>query len=73
MSSPPEATEFFSMTYGEITVSGWVTPEVLRRVEAGEVVRFRVYDAMSADISLGDLICSFAGGEIAPFGLSEET
>jgi hypothetical protein len=72
MSSPPEATEFFSMTYGEITVSGWVTPDVLRRVEAGEVVRFTVYGAMSADIDLGNLTCSFANGEIAPFGLSEE-
>ena len=71
MSSPPEATEFFSMTYGEITVSGWVTPDVLHRVEAGEVIRFTVYAAMSEDISLGDILCSFAGGELAPLGSSE--
>ncbi|CAM3525409.1 hypothetical protein DESA109040_15415 [Deinococcus saxicola] len=73
MPSPPDATEFFSMTYGEITVSGWVTLNVLRRVEAGEVIRFTVYEAMSEDIALGDLICSFAAGKLAPFRLPEET
>lgn len=73
MSRPDDANEFFSLTYGEVTVSGWVTPDVLRRVEAGEVLRFTVYGAMSEDIDLGDLICSFAGGELAPFGLPEET
>ncbi len=73
MSRPADATEFFSITLGEVTVSGCVTPEVLRRVEAGERIRFTVYEAMTGDTELGDWVCNFSGGELLPLSLPEDT
>lgn len=71
-----EATEFISLTLGGVNVSGFVTPEEVRRIETGEVVDVLLGHLMAYHLdvpgrevlSLGDFSCTFAGGEPTPFG-----
>lgn len=70
-----EATEFLSLTLGGVALSGLVTPQELRRIEAGEVVDVVIRQVMAYHLdvpggevlSLGDVPCTFVGGEPTPF------
>lgn len=68
-----EATEFLSFALGNVTLSGFVTPEELARTESGEVVDvllrgvIAIHGDMGEDVPLGDVACTFIGGELSPF------
>lgn len=68
-----EATEFVSFTFGNVTLSGFVTPDELARIESGEVVDvllrgvIAVHGDVGEDVPLGDVACTFIGGEPSPF------
>ncbi|MPY65146.1 hypothetical protein F8S09_00350 [Deinococcus sp. SDU3-2] len=68
-----KATEFLSFTLGNVTLSGFVTPEELARIESGEVVDvllrgvIAVHGDVGEDVPLGDVACTFIGGELSPF------
>lgn len=67
------ATEFVSFTAGNVTVSGFVTPEDLARIESGGVVDVvirkvvAVHGDVGEDVPLGDGHVQFIGGGLSPF------
>ncbi|GMA17432.1 hypothetical protein E5F05_11195 [Deinococcus metallilatus] len=69
----PGASEFVSFTFGNVTASGFVTPEALARIDAGEVVDVILHDVVAVhgdvgeEVPLGDVACTFIGGEPTPF------
>lgn len=69
----PGASEFVSFFLGGVTVSGFVSHEELARIESGAVVDVTLCGviAVHADVGeavpLGDVPCTFIGGEPSPF------
>lgn len=68
-----DATEFIHLTLGNVQVQAFVTPEELARIEAGEVVDVwlrqvtAVHGDVGEEVALGDVACTFIGGEPSPF------
>lgn len=66
------ASEFVSFTVGNVTLSGFVTLEELARTRSGEVVGVlvrgvgAVHGDTGEDVPLGDVACTFIGGEPLP-------
>ncbi|WP_216319372.1 hypothetical protein [Deinococcus aestuarii] len=67
------ASEFVSFLLGGVTVGAFVTPGELALIESGAVVdvTLRGVVAVHADVGeavpLGDVPCTFIGGEPSPF------
>lgn len=68
-----DATEFVSFTLGNVTVSGFVTADELSQIHSGEVVDvllrhvIAVHGDVGEEVPLGDVACTFIGGEPSPF------
>ncbi|EYB68532.1 hypothetical protein DEIPH_ctg021orf0044 [Deinococcus phoenicis] len=67
------ASEFVHLVLGNVSISAFVTPEELSRIEAGEVVDVvlrqvtAVHSDVGQELALGDVACTFIGGEPSPF------
>jgi hypothetical protein len=67
------ASEFFCLTLGNVTLSGFVTPEELARSHSGEATDLvicrvvAVHGDVGEAVNLGDVACTFIGGELSPF------
>ncbi|WP_019588303.1 hypothetical protein [Deinococcus apachensis] len=70
-----DAAEFVSFTLGNVRVSGFVTPDELSRIHSGKVVDvllrqvIAIHGDVGEEVSLGDVACTFIGGEPSPFAL----
>lgn len=68
-----QATEFVSFTFGNVSTSGFVTPEELAQIESGAVVDVVIrqvtviHGDIGEEVYFGDIACTFIGGEPTPF------
>ncbi|MBZ9752292.1 hypothetical protein K7W42_15675 [Deinococcus sp. HMF7604] len=73
MPDAAEASEMLHLTLGGVSVTGFVTPAELTAIDSGaavDVVMRRVvavHQDVGEDVPLGDVACTFIGGEPSPF------
>ncbi len=60
-----EPTEFLSLSAGDMTLSGFVTPADLARIHSGQRCQVVIYQAVGNEVELGPLAAVFVNGELS--------